>query len=210
MLKQSIAELFGTALLVSVVIGSGIMAERLAAGNEAVILLANSFATFLGLFFLITILGRISAQFNPVVSMVMLLEKKISNAQFLLFSLFQIFGALVGVVMTNFMFDLDPISLAQKSRYGVNLWVSEIIATAMLIIVILSSPPKKVAIMVASFIGAAYWFTSSTSFANPAVTLGRMFSDTFTGIYAFDALYFMLAQILGAILGLFFYRYLWK
>lgn len=210
MLKKLIAELFGTALLVSVVIGSGIMAERLADGNEAVMLLANSFATFLGLFFLITILGRISAQFNPVVSMVMLLEKKISNAQFLLFSLFQIFGALVGVVMTNFMFDLYPISLAQKSRYGVNLWVSEIIATAVLIIVILSSPPKKVAIMVASFIGAAYWFTSSTSFANPAVTFGRMFSDTFTGIYAIDAIYFMLAQILGAILGLFFYRYLWK
>ena len=210
MLKQSIAELFGTASLVSVVIGSGIMAERLAAGNEAIMLLANSFATFLGLFFLITVLGRISSQFNPVVSMVMLLEKKISNAQFLLFGLFQILGALVGVVMTNLMFDLDPISLAQKSRYGANLWFSEIIATAMLIIVILSSPPKKVAIMVASFIGAAYWFTSSTSFANPAVTFGRIFSDTFTGIYVFDALYFMLAQILGAILGLFFYRYLWK
>jgi len=210
MLKQSIAELFGTASLVSVVIGSGIMAERLAAGNEAIMLLANSFATFLGLFFLITVLGRISSQFNPVVSMVMLLEKKISNAQFLLFGLFQILGALVGVVMTNLMFDLDPISLAQKSRYGANLWFSEIIATAMLIIVILSSPPKKVAIMVASYIGAAYWFTASTSFANPAVTFGRIFSDTFTGIYVFDALYFMLAQILGAILGLFFYRYLFK
>ncbi len=210
MLKKSIAELFGTASLVSVVIGSGIMAERLAAGNEAIMLLANSFATFLGLFFLITVLGRISAQLNPAVSMVMLFEKKISNAQFLLFGLFQILGALVGVVVTNFMFDLDPISLAQKSRYGVNLWFSEIIATAMLIIVILSSPPKKVAIMVASYIGAAYWFTASTSFANPAVTFGRIFSDTFTGIYVFDALYFMLAQILGAILGLFFYRYLFK
>ena len=210
MLKKSIAELFGTASLVSVVIGSGIMAERLAAGNEAIMLLANSFATFLGLFFLITILGRISAQFNPAVSMVLLFEKKISNAQFLIFGLFQILGALVGAVVTNFMFDLDPISLAQKSRYGVNLWFSEIIATAMLIIVILSSPPKKVAIMVASYIGAAYWFTASTSFANPAVTFGRIFSDTFTGIYVFDALYFMLAQILGAILGLFFYRYLWK
>ena len=210
MLKKSIAELFGTASLVSVVIGSGIMAERLAAGNEAIMLLANSFATFLGLFFLITILGRISAQFNPAVSMVLLFEKKISNAQFLIFGLFQILGALVGAVVTNFMFDLDPISLAQKSRYGANLWFSEIIATAMLIIVILSSPPKKVAIMVASFIGAAYWFTSSTSFANPAVTFGRIFSDTFTGIYVFDALYFMLAQILGAILGLFFYRYLFK
>lgn len=210
MLKKSIAELFGTASLVSVVIGSGIMAERLAAGNEAIMLLANSFATFLGLFFLITVLGRISAQLNPAVSMVMLFEKKISNAQFLLFGLFQILGALVGAVVTNFMFDLDPISLAQKSRYGVNLWFSEIIATAMLIIVILSSPPKKVAIMVASYIGAAYWFTASTSFANPAVTFGRIFSDTFTGIYVFDALYFMLAQILGAILGLFFYRYLFK
>ncbi|MBA4729397.1 MAG: aquaporin [Gammaproteobacteria bacterium] len=210
MLKKSIAELFGTASLVSVVIGSGIMAERLAAGNEAIMLLANSFATFLGLFFLITILGRISAQFNPAVSMVLLFEKKISNAQFLIFGLFQILGALVGAVVTNFMFDLDPISLAQKSRYGVNLWFSEIIATAMLIIVILSSPPKKVAIMVASYIGAAYWFTASTSFANPAVTFGRIFSDTFTGIYVFDALYFMLAQILGAILGLFFYRYLFK
>ena len=210
MLKKSIAELFGTASLVSVVIGSGIMAERLAAGNEAIMLLANSFATFLGLFFLITILGRISAQFNPAVSMVLLFEKKISNAQFLIFGLFQILGALVGAVVTNFMFDLDPISLAQKSRYGVNLWFSEIIATAMLIIVILSSPPKKVAIMVASYIGAAYWFTASTSFANPAVTFGRIFSDTFTGIYVYDALYFMLAQILGAILGLFFYRYLWK
>jgi glycerol uptake facilitator-like aquaporin len=210
MLKKSIAELFGTASLVSVVIGSGIMAERLAAGNEAIMLLANSFATFLGLFFLITVLGRISAQLNPAVSMVMLFEKKISNAQFLIFGLFQILGALVGAVVTNFMFDLDPISLAQKSRYGVNLWFSEIIATAMLIIVILSSPPKKVAIMVASYIGAAYWFTASTSFANPAVTFGRIFSDTFTGIYVFDALYFMLAQILGAILGLFFYRYLFK
>ena len=210
MLKKSIAELFGTASLVSVVIGSGIMAERLAAGNEAIMLLANSFATFLGLFFLITILGRISAQFNPAVSMVLLFEKKISNAQFLIFGLFQILGALLGAVVTNFMFDLDPISMAQKSRYGVNLWFSEIIATAMLIIVILSSPPKKVAIMVASYIGAAYWFTASTSFANPAVTFGRIFSDTFTGIYVFDALYFMLAQILGAILGLFFYRYLFK
>ena len=210
MLKKSIAELFGTASLVSVVIGSGIMAERLAAGNEAIMLLANSFATFLVLFFLITVLGRISAQLNPAVSMVMLFEKKISNAQFLIFGLFQILGALVGAVVTNFMFDLDPISLAQKSRYGVNLWFSEIIATAMLIIVFLSSPPKKVAIMVASYIGAAYWFTASTSFANPAVTFGRIFSDTFTGIYVFDALYFMLAQILGAILGLFFYRYLFK
>lgn len=208
--KKIFSEFLGTAVLVGVVVGSGIMAENLASGNIALALLANALATFWGLYFLITCLGQFSAHFNPAVSLIFFIKKDLDSKTFLYFIIFQTLGAICGALLANAMFDLDIFQISEKLRTGSNLWLSEGVATAGLILIILLSPKEKTAIMVASYIGAAYWFTSSTSFANPAVTIGRVFSDTFTGIEPYSAMYFILYQLIGALIGFVIFTFLRK
>ena len=208
--KKIFSEFLGTAALVGVVVGSGIMAENLASGNIALALLANALATFWGLYFLITCLGQFSAHFNPAVSLIFFIKKDLDSKTFIYFIIFQTLGAICGALLANAMFDLDIFQISEKLRTGSNLWLSEGVATAGLILIILLSPKEKTAIMVASYIGAAYWFTSSTSFANPAVTIGRVFSDTFTGIEPYSAMYFILFQLIGALIGFLIFTFLRK
>ena len=208
--KKIFSEFLGTAVLVGVVVGSGIMAENLASGNIALALLANALATFWGLYFLITCLGQFSAHFNPAVSLIFFIKKDLDSKTFIYFIIFQTLGAICGALLANAMFDLDIFQISEKLRTGSNLWLSEGVATAGLILIILLSPKEKTAIMVASYIGAAYWFTSSTSFANPAVTIGRVFSDTFTGIEPYSAMYFILYQLIGALVGMLIFSFMKK
>ena len=208
--KKIFSEFLGTAALVGVVVGSGIMAENLASGNIALALLANALATFWGLYFLITCLGQFSAHFNPAVSLIFFIKKDLDSKTFIYFIIFQTLGAICGALLANAMFDLDIFQISEKLRTGSNLWLSEGVATAGLILIILLSPKEKTAIMVASYIGAAYWFTSSTSFANPAVTIGRVFSDTFTGIEPYSAMYFILYQLIGALVGMLIFSFIKK
>ena len=208
--KKIFSEFLGTAALVGVVVGSGIMAENLASGNIALALLANALATFWGLYFLITCLGQFSAHFNPAVSLIFFIKKDLDSKTFIYFIIFQTLGAICGALLANAMFDLDIFQISEKLRTGSNLWLSEGVATAGLILIILLSPKEKTAIMVASYIGAAYWFTSSTSFANPAVTIGRVFSDTFTGIEPYSAMYFILYQLIGALVGTLIFSFMKK
>ncbi len=206
MIKNILSEFLGTLLLVCIVVGSGIMGENLSSGNDAISLLANSLATFWGLYFLITIFSVNSSHFNPAVSLVMHIRGEIKFLTFLFFVFAQSLGAVLGAILANVMFGFEYIEFSEKPRTGLNIWLSEIVATAGLLIVILASPKDKVAIMVASFIGAAYWFTSSTSFANPAVTFGRIFSDSFAGISPYDFPMFVLMQFVGCLAGLGIYK----
>ena len=187
------------------VVGSGIMGENLSS-NDSLTLLANTLATVFALYFLITIFGDHSSHFNPVVSMVMLVRKEISTQVCTIFIILQISGAILGVMLANYIFELDPVLFSEKPRSGTHLFVSEILATFGLLMVILLSAKEKVAVTVAAYIGAAYWFTSSTSFANPAGTIGRSFSNTFAGISTHDILHFCVAQIIGAFLALIVYK----
>ena len=198
-----LAEFLGTLLLVCTVIGSGIMAENLAQGNDAVALLGNTIATGAILYVIITIFGPLSgAHFNPVVSLIMCLLKEMTPSQALIYSLTQIAGGLVGMVLAHLMFEVDLWQLSENARSGPFQYTSEIIATAGLLLTILigrKSRPDAVPSLVAFYITAAYWFTSSTSFANPAVTIARTFTDSFSGIAYSDTPYFIIAQIIGAI-----------
>lgn len=160
--------------------------------------------------FLITAFESFSNQFNPVVSFVLFLKKEISLKIFFIFSLLQIFGAITGVLIANIMFGMEIIELSEKTRSGSNIFMSEIVATFGLVFFILISNKEKLALVVASYIGAAYWFTSSTSFANPAGTIGRMFSNSFAGINPENVIYFCIAQIFGSILAFLVYRYFFK
>ena len=187
------------------VVGSGIMGQNLSS-NDSLTLLANTLATVFALYFLITIFGEHSSHFNPVVSMIMLVRKEISTQVCTVFIILQISGAILGVMLANYIFELDPVYFSEKPRSGTHLFVSEILATFGLLMVILLSSKEKVALTVAAYIGAAYWFTSSTSFANPAGTIGRSFSNTFAGISTHDILHFCVAQIIGAFLALIVYR----
>jgi|TARA_A200000113_G_scaffold140438_1_gene126170 glycerol uptake facilitator-like aquaporin len=205
MKSKYFSEFLGTAFLFCTVVGSGIMGQNLSS-NESLTLLANTLATVFALYFLITIFGDHSSHFNPVVSMVMLVRKEISTQVCTIFIILQISGAILGVMLANYIFELDPVLFSEKPRSGTHLFVSEILATFGLLMVILLSAKEKVAVTVAAYIGAAYWFTSSTSFANPAGTIGRSFSNTFAGISAHDILHFCVAQIIGAFLALIVYR----
>jgi len=199
LMRRLFAEYLGTALLLAIVIGSGIMAERLADGNMAIALLANTAATMGGLFVLIELLGPISgAHFNPVVSMVMTLRKQITPSECLLYVTAQLLGAVMGAWLAHAMFDLPIIQLSSKVRWSEGQWLAECVATAGLVLVILKAPQTRVSAMVACYIGAAYWFTASTSFANPAAVLGRMFSDSFAGIDPQSAFPFVASEISGA------------
>lgn len=202
-LRRKLAgEAIGTLLLLAVVIGSGIMAERLAGGNAAVALLANTLATVGGLYVLIEVFGPVSgAHFNPAVSAVMAWRGDLPKAWVAPYMAAQLLGAMLGAWLAHAMFDLPLLQFSAHVRAGAGPWVAEVVATAGLLLVILRAPAGRAAPMVAAYIGAAYWFTSSTSFANPAAVFGRMFSDSFAGIAPGSAIGFVLAQFAGAALG---------
>ena len=201
--KRYFSELVGTAALLCAVIGSGIMGEQLAGGNIAVALLANTFATVFALYVLIETLGPISgAHFNPVVSLVLAYRKDLARHHLVGYVGAQLIGAVFGAWVANAMFDLEILQLSNKVRTGHAQWFAEVVATAGLLFVVLRSSEGKASTIVACYIGAAYWFTASTSFANPAAAFGRMFSNTFAGIAPNDVPAFVFAQILGGLIGL--------
>ena len=216
--NQLFAEFVGTAALLCAVIGSGIMAVNLSGGNNGVALLANTLATVFALYVLIELLGPVSgAHFNPLVTLMVLFRtskqaagQKNSVQAASLFIAFQLLGAIAGAWLANAMFDLSVLQFSSKVRGGWGQWLGEIIATAGLILVVLRAPVGKAAGLVACYIGAAYWFTSSTSFANPAAVMGRMFSDSFAGIAPGSAFGFVAAQCVGAVVGVLINRSLGK
>ena len=200
--QQCLAELLGTCALLAVVIGSGIMAEQLAGGNMAIALLANTAATVGGLYVLITALAPVSgAHFNPAVSMVMALRGALPKSLLLPYIAAQLLGAMLGAWLAHLMFDMTIWQWSSKVRGGTGQWVAEAVATAGLLLTILRSPDGRAPAMVAAYIGAAYWFTASTSFANPAAAFGRMFSDSFAGIAPQSTPDFVMAQLFGACVG---------
>ena len=205
-LRRTIAELFGTATLLLVVIGSGVMATNLSK-DVGVQLTINSAATGLILYILITLLGPISgAHFNPVVTTIQLFKKNMTASLAAAYLVAQLVGAVIGVALANFIFNLPIIEISQKDRTGTELFVSEILATAGLVFIIFTAIAQKseakIPVLVGAYISAAYFFTSSTSFANPAVTVARTLSDSFAGIAPGSVLPFIAAQIIGAALGL--------
>ena len=205
--RKLAAEALGTALLLAVVIGSGVMAERLSGGNVAVALLANTLATVGGLYILIEVFGPISgAHFNPAVSAIMAWRGELPKPALLPYIAAQLLGAMLGAWLAHALFDMAILQFSTKLRSGTGQWIAEAVATAGLLLVILRAPAGRAAPMVAAYIGAAYWFTASTSFANPAAAFGRMFSDSFAGIAPASAPGFMLAQFLGAAIGLAIHR----
>ena len=210
--RQLFAEFLGTAALLCAVIGSGIMAERLSGGNNGVALLANTLATVFALYVLIEVLGPVSgAHFNPLVTLVLFLgpflpskrpaDQSIRTRPAILFIATQLLGAVAGAWLANAMFELPVLQLSSKVRAGWGQYLAEAVATSGLILVVLRAPGSKAAGLVACYIGAAYWFTASTSFANPAAVLGRMLSDSFSGIAPASAPGFVLAQVAGAAVG---------
>lgn len=200
--RKTAAEALGTALLLAVVIGSGVMGQRLAGGNDAVALLANTLATVGGLYVLIEVFGPISGgHFNPVVSAVMAWRGDLPRASLLPYVAAQLAGATLGAWLVHAMFDLAILQWSSKVRSGPGQWMAEAVATAGLLLVILRAPAGRAAPMVACYIGAAYWFTASTSFANPAAVWGRMATDTFAGIAPASAAGFVAAQCVGAAVG---------
>ncbi|MFC7496818.1 MULTISPECIES: aquaporin [unclassified Nocardioides] len=219
LIRRLVAELLGTGLLVTVVVGSGIAAQQLSPDDIGLQLLENSTATFLGLTVLILLFGPVSgAHFNPVVSAAdWFLGRRagtgLSGAEVGAYSVVQVVGAIAGAVLANVMFDIDLTELSTKDRTGGNLVVAEIVATAGLVALVFAlartGRGALAAPAVGAYIGAAYWFTSSTSFANPAVTVGRMFSDTFAGIDPSSVPAFIGAQIVGGAAGVVVVRYLY-
>jgi glycerol uptake facilitator-like aquaporin len=200
--QKLLAEALGTALLLAVVIGSGIMAERLSGGNAALALLANALATVGGLYILIEVFGPISgAHFNPAVSLVMSLRDAMPGSLLAPYVVAQLLGAMLGAWLAHAMFDMTILQFSTKVRSGTGQWIAEGVATFGLVLVILRAPPARVAAMVAAYIGAAYWFTASTSFANPAAAYGRMFSESFAGIAPASVPGFVVAELGGAALA---------
>ena len=196
--RRAAVEFTATLLLLAAVIGSGIMAERLSGGNAAVALLANTLATVFALYVLIEVFGPVSgAHMNPLVTWWSGLPVRDRVA----YTGAQLAGAWAGAVLANAMFDRFAIEFAGKARGGPGQWVAEVVATAGLLLVVRLCPPQRAAAAVAAYIGSAYWFTSSTSFANPAAAFGRMFSDSFAGIAPASVFAFILAQAVGAAIG---------
>ncbi len=203
-MKIYLSEYIGTAFLLMIVVGSGIMGQSLT-DNNALVLLANTIATGAGLTVLIWMFGNVSgAHFNPAVSMIMYANNELKAKELGGYCLFQVSGAITGTLLANYMFGLDLLQFSTNSRTGINLYFSEMIATFGLLLVILRVRTLKfelIAPAVGLYITAAYWFTSSTSFANPAVTIGRMLTDTFTGIQPENVLLFIISQLIGAFLA---------
>ena len=209
-----IAEAIGTFFLLATVVGSGVMAESLAGGNDAIALLGNTLATGAILVVLITALGPISgAHFNPAVTLSMLLLKRVTQLEASCYIYVQIIAGILGVLAAHFMFDLDLLQFSERSRTGPPQWFSEGLATFGLVMTIIATSrfrPDFVATAVGLYITAAYWFTASTSFANPAVTLARSLTNTFSGIQPDHAGMFIVMQLLGALLATVFMRRLMK
>lgn len=208
MKRAVFAEFLGALLLAATVIGSGIMAERLAGGNAAVALLGNTLATVAVLAVLIALFGADSgAHFNPVVTLVARLRGTGDTGRAAAYVMAQIAGCCAGAMLANAMFELPLVNLSSHARTGGPQWLGEFVATAGLVLVAFTSPSvKEAAWRVPAWIAAAYWFTSSTSFANPAITLGRSLSDSFAGIRPQDVTGFALAQLAGAAAGLLLLR----
>ena len=214
MIRKLAAEGLGTAFLLATIVGSGIMAAKLAGGNTAIALLGNTIPTGAILVVLISTLGPISgAHFNPLVSLAALVNRTMTAKETIAYIAAQFIGALLGVIIAHAMFDLPLLQASTTMRSGTAQWLAEIVASFGLLSVIFLSvrnAPQQVALNVGLYITAAYWFTASTSFANPAVTLARSFSDTFAGIRPEDVLGFVIAQILGAALAVAVNRLVWS
>lgn len=212
--RRLAAEFIGTALLLAVVIGSGMMAERLAAGNAAVALLANTLATGAGLIVLIHMFGPISgAHFNPVVTLAVVLGRQIGAREATLYLLLQFLGAVAGAWLAHAMFGEPILQISHKLRPGTAQGLSELVATFGLIGTILATQarrPEFTPVAVGLYISAAYWFTASTSFANPAVTVARSLSDTFAGIAPISVPLFIAGQVAGALAGVAFFGWLYR
>lgn len=210
--RRAFAEFLGTAFLVMAVVGSGIMAERLAGGNAALALLANTIATGAALVALILTFGPVSgAHLNPVVSVMETLMGGLPRAEAAGYVSAQVFGGVIGAAVVNLMFEMPLVSVSHHARNGPGQILAEFVATFGLMCVIWSSSrlrPNAVAFAVGAYITAAYWFTSSTSFANPAVTIARCLSDTFAGIRPQDVLPFVIAQFLGAVSAVLLLRWI--
>ena len=205
-MRAYLSEFTGTAMLLATVIGSGIMGETLANGNTAIALLGNTIATGSILYVLITVFGPISgAHFNPAVTIAMLISKKISIKDALIFIILQILGAGLGVMIAHGMFGLEILQISSKLRQGPSQGFSEVIATFGLILIIfggLKVRPEAIPALVGFYITSAYWFTASTSFANPAVTLARSLSNTFAGISPNNIIMFISCQFIGMLVAL--------
>lgn len=201
--RRLLSEYIGTAGLLATVIGSGIMAERLAGGNDAVALLGNTLATGAMLVVLITAFGPMSgAHFNPAVTLAFMMRREIEKSHALVYIIVQVAGAITGMLVAHIMFEEQIFQFSTKVRSGPAQMFSEAVATFGLVLTIFGAirhRPDSVAWMVGLYITAAYWFTASTSFANPAVTIARAMTDTFSGIQPVDAPYFIIAQIIGAL-----------
>jgi glycerol uptake facilitator-like aquaporin len=210
--RRGLAELVGTAFLVMAVVGSGIAAQRLSPDDVGLQLLENSLATGAVLVALILALQPLSASFNPVVTLVERTLGLLSTREAGTLVLAQFAGGVLGAVLANLMFDLDAVTLSAHDRSGSGVWLGEVVATVGLVLLVFGSlrggRAESVALVVGSYIAAAYWFTSSTSFANPAVTVARMLSDTFTGIAPGSVPMFVLMQLLGGVVALGLVRYL--
>jgi glycerol uptake facilitator-like aquaporin len=210
--RRMTAEAVGTSLLLAAVVGSGIMGERLAGGNVAVALLANTIATGAALVALILTFGSISgAHFNPAVTLVMSLRGAIARGPALAYVAVQIVGGCLGAIAAHLMFGLEPVQLSGTARNGFGQWLGEFIATFGLIATILGCVrfrPEAIPAAVGLYIGSAYWFTSSTSFANPAVTIARALSDTFAGISPADVPGFLVAEFAGAVAAAYLFGWL--
>jgi glycerol uptake facilitator-like aquaporin len=204
--QRLLAEFLGTAALLAIVVGSGHMGEMLANGNTAIALLANSAATGLGLWVLIELLGPISgAHFNPAVSLAFAGRGELRGRDAAMYICAQVLGAIAGVIAAHLMFGLAPITLGTKPRSGAGQWLSEAIATSGLLLTILlgqRARAQAVPALVGAYIASAYWFTASTSFANPAVTLARSLTTTFAGIRPADVLGFVAAQVAGVLVAI--------
>ncbi|MES2909509.1 MAG: MIP/aquaporin family protein [Pseudomonadota bacterium] len=204
--RRLTAEALGTALLLAIVVGSGIMAERLSGNLTALALLANTIATGAGLIALILTFGPVSgAHFNPIVSLSEVLQGKLNWRDGLSYSVVQVVGGIAGVWLAHAMFELPLWQLSQHARTGSGQWLAEAVASFGLIAVIIGTTRHRASatpFAVAAFISAAYWFTASTSFANPAVTLARALTDSFAGIRLADVPGFMMAQVMGTLAAL--------
>ena len=205
-----ISEFIGSFLLVATVVGSGIMAENLANGNDAIALLGNTIATGAILFVIIKMFAEISgAHFNPAVSLIFFLRKELNLKELSNYVCYQMIGGILAIISIHYIFQINILQISTNIRGETPLMVSEIIATSGLILTILfvrKNDSNSVAIAVALFITAGYWFTSSTSFANPMVTFSRMFTDTFTGISPISAPYFLIGQLIGVFMSYMLFR----
>ncbi|MCY4382932.1 MAG: aquaporin family protein [Nitrospinae bacterium] len=205
MSRKLLAEAIGTAFLLAAITGSGIMGDALSNGQAGAALLPHSLAIGAILFVMITLLGPVSgAHFNPAVTMVFALNGEMEQREAAPYVATQFLAGILGVLAAHLMFDLDIAQVSAKTRSGIGQWSAEVIATAGLIFVILGglrTNPALIPAMVGLYIMAALWFTASTSFANPAVTIARVYTNTFSGIQPFDAPAFIIAQFLGALAG---------